>query len=375
MKPGVMPRSVKLRRSRHLLTYWTDEGMVTWNYATGVAVLNDSVVTHTLSLCGDWTPAPDLRRRLKPLVQGSVGRLLQSMVERGLLIRSDRPEDPRDLAMDAWGRWNPAASFFHLTTKNVSGPRDREAREGALRVEYAVRGAPPKVKRYPRAAVTQLPAVTRDGEFHDVLLRRRTWRKFSTEPIGIEELATLLHLTSGVQRTEPTVGLGPVHLKTSPSSGARQPLEAYVLAVNVDGLPAGLYHYVADAHCLESIKKGATARTIARYIPGQPWYQPAAAVVMLTAVFARTQWRYPFPRAYRSVLLEAGHVCQTFCLVATWMGLAPFCTGRFADAVVERDLRVDGISESFIYGAGVGRRPPGLEWAPWPVQTAPDSEL
>ena len=130
----------------------------------------------------------------------------------------------------------------------------------------------------------------------------------------------------------------------------------------------------ADAHGLELVKKGATAKTIARYIPGQPWYEPAAALLILTAVFARTQWRYPFARAYRSVLLEAGHVCQTFCLAATWLGLAPFCTGRFADDLVEREMKIDGVTESFIYGAGVGSRPAGLDWAPWPEAVEPESD-
>jgi len=102
-------------------------------------------------------------------------------------------------------------------------------------------------------------------------------------------------------------------------------------------------------------------------VPGQWWYDSAAAVFVMTAVFARTQWRYQFPRAYRSVLLEAGHACQTFCLVATWLGLAPFCTGRFSDADVERDIRADGVTESFVYGAGVGQRAAGVEWAPWPL--------
>ena len=30
-----MSRGAKLRRSPHLMSYWTDEGMVTWNYAAG----------------------------------------------------------------------------------------------------------------------------------------------------------------------------------------------------------------------------------------------------------------------------------------------------------------------------------------------------
>jgi hypothetical protein len=66
------------------------------------------------------------------------------------------------------------------------------------------------------------------------------------------------------------------------------------------------------------------------------------------------------------VLAEAGHLAQTFCLVATWLGLAPFCTMALADTRIERDLGIDGVSESVLYAAGVGGRPAGLDWAPWP---------
>jgi hypothetical protein len=39
-----------------------------------------------------------------------------------------------------------------------------------------------------------------------------------------------------------------------------------------------LYHYLPDAHGLEQVKKGGSARTIARYVPDQPWYEHAAAL-------------------------------------------------------------------------------------------------
>lgn len=74
----------------------------------------------------------------------------------------------------------------------------------------------------------------------------------------------------------------------------------------------------------------------------------------MTAVFPRVLWKYRFSHAYRVVLLDAGHLCQTFCLVATWLGLAPFCTAAFADSLIEKDLRLDGIMESPLYLAGVG---------------------
>jgi SagB-type dehydrogenase family enzyme len=93
-------------------------------------------------------------------------------------------------------------------------------------------------------------------------------------------------------------------------------------------------------------------------LPTQWWYRDAGALVLLTAVFERTQWRYEGPRAYRAVLIEAGHACQTFCLAATWLGLAPFCSMALADTAIENLLGLDGVSESVLYAAGVGSRPP-----------------
>jgi len=356
-------------RSRHLVSYWTDQGTVVCNYATGRSVVADPASIYVLGFCGEWRTIADVRRELKTIPRRSVDSLIREMLEHTLLVARGARASRED-AMSSWLSWNPAAGFFHFSTKNMPVMENREAAEQALAENRKTGGAPPSTKRYPHSPVIPLASAEAAGEFPEVLRSRRTWRDFSSEPVSVADVGTLLGLTCGVQRTAESLTSGRVHLKTSPSSGARQPLEAYLLAVNVSGLEPGLYHYAPDAHQLESIKKGATAGTIARYVPGQWWYEPAAALFILTAVFARTQWRYKFPRAYRSVLLEAGHVCQTFCLVATWLGLAPFCTGRFADAVVERDIKADGITESFVYGGGVGQRPPGVEWAPWPIAAA-----
>jgi SagB-type dehydrogenase family enzyme len=159
--------------------------------------------------------------------------------------------------------------------------------------------------------------------------------------------------------------VGPHALKTSPSGGARHSIEVYVLARKVAGLVPGLYHYQPDAHRLARIGRRG-ARQVTEYIPGQHWYKGAGAVFLMTTVFDRVQWRYPHARAYRAILAEAGHLCQTFCLVATWLGLAPFCTMGLSDRRIESDLEIDGVSESIIYAAGVGSRPKGVAWAPWP---------
>ncbi len=215
-------------------------------------------------------------------------------------------------------------------------------------------------------ALPQYPEQTLARVFAQVLLTRRTWRQFSTRRVSLQALGSVLGLTFRVQRWIELPGVGRVAFKTSPSGGARHPIECYVLALRINGLPRGLYHYRPDRHVLERMSSRASRAQVASYLPGQAWYGGASVLVLLTAVFARTQWKYPFARAYRVVLAEAGHVCQTFCLTASWLNLAPFCTMALADSAIERDLGVDGVAESVIYAAGFGARPDGIDWAPWP---------
>jgi SagB-type dehydrogenase family enzyme len=195
------------------------------------------------------------------------------------------------------------------------------------------------------------------GEFDRVLRERRTWREFSREPLDLRRLELLLWLSFGVQAWAKIPGVGRLPLKTSPSGGALHPIEAYVLIRNVRGIAPGIYHYDDEGHRLELLRAGCSRAEIKKLLVGQDWFCGSPIVVFLTAVFQRCQWKYEHPRAYRVVLAEAGHVCQTFCLTATWLGLAPFCTMALADTKIEQVLGVDGITESVVYAMGAGLRP------------------
>jgi SagB-type dehydrogenase family enzyme len=208
-----------------------------------------------------------------------------------------------------------------------------------------------------------------DDPVAQVALERRTWRRFSSRKPSLSALSTLLGLTAGVQKWVSVPVYGKVPLKTSPSGGARHPIELYVVAWGVDGLAPGLYHYAADTHVLERLRRGVRPRRVARYLPMSGFFARSAALIFFTAVFERQLWRYPYARAYRAALIETGHLAQTFCLAATSMGLAPFCLMGLADSTIERDLGIDGITESVLYAAGVGCRPRGATWAPLPTGT------
>lgn len=357
-----MPRQSpgRLRRSSHLVTYWRDGRHVIHNFATGDLVAGHPVTFEALEFFSTWqTTAAYVRHR--PLDDArQVRRLVAALVARHLLELEGRPH-PGEQAMQAWEPWNPAAGLFHHATRDLPFVSIAE-------VEARVMPPPPPAVRRARPGrPLALPPPRVDGEFPEVLRARRTWRAFGREPVSLQDLATLLSLTGGVQKWAPLHGGGRAPLKTSPSGGAMHPTELYVLALNIRGLPRGIYHYRQDTHALERIRAGARRREVTAFLPQQPWYEPAAAVVFFTSVFERSLWRYSYARAYRANLVEAGHYCQTFCLTATWLGLAPFCSMALADTPIERTLGIDGVSEAVLYAAGVGARPRSVEWAPAPL--------
>jgi SagB-type dehydrogenase family enzyme len=167
-------------------------------------------------------------------------------------------------------------------------------------------------------------------------------------------VSNLLQTTWGVQGYVQTNVFGNLPYKTSPSGGARHPIEVYLVALRVKGLKRGIYHYQAKDNLLTKIPGKASARMASAYCADQPYFGEAAALFIMTAVFARTMWKYGRARAYRVVLLETGHLGQTFCLTATRLGLAPFTTAALKDSLIEKDLGIDGISESVLYVTGVG---------------------
>src|SRR5438128_12429219 len=97
------------------------------------------------------------------------------------------------------------------------------------------------------------------------------------------------------------------------------------------------------------ISTNATREKAWLYCARQHFVRDAAALFLMTAVFRRTMWKYQHARAYRVVLLDAGHLCQTFCLVATWLGVAPFCTAALKYTLIEEVFGIDVIGESVLY--------------------------
>ena len=143
--------------------------------------------------------------------------------------------------------------------------------------------------------------------------------------------------------------------KTSPSAGSLHPIECYVLAWNVEGLAPGLYHFDVGAGDLRRLRRGRFRAQAVRAASGQTWVGRAAFLCIMTAVVGRSLWKYQDEVTYRTLFLDAGHLAQTFCLLATSRGLGPFTTAAIQDSDIERLLGLDGTSEFPVYLCGAGQ--------------------
>jgi len=340
-----------LRRSRHLVSYWHAGELLFHNYATGVRVAVRPETSAVLDFFEEWRTPAEVRERF-----GARPDALAPLIEATLLERMKDPPTPQVVALDAWADWNPAAGFFHMSTRGAAF-LDPLIGDRRLRRKAQTLPPPPPVKRIAGAKRHTFDKLRVDRDLQRVLHERRTWRTFARQPLSLPVLGNLLGWTTGVQQWATLRGQGELPMKTSPSGGSRHPLELYVCARRVDGLAPGIYHYASDDHCLELVTRHKRPARVQRYLPTQFYYEGAAALLFFTARFDRYQWKYETARAYRAVFIEAGHQCQTFCLMATDLGLAPFCSMALADREIETDLRIDGVSEATVYAAGVGVRP------------------
>ena len=346
----------RYRRSPFLISYWLGPITVIENYLAHVKVATEGLVSELLAFCDKPRSLAEVCAEFPGRQPRELREALQSMERYALLESSPQGTDNR---LKGWDSWSPGASFFHFSTKDANYAHGGADDFSGLRKLAAASPLPPRKKARPGAKRVHFARIEAraTSEFVQVLEGRRTWREFSKKPMKREQLAELLRLSFGVQGWARIPGVGRLPLKTSPSGGALHPLEAYAAVRRVKGLAEGLYHYDAEGHGLELVRARAGRQELESMLAGQSWFCDAAAVVFVTAVFTRAQWKYGNARAYRVVLAEAGHVCQTFCLAATWLGLAPFCTMAFADSKIEKALRVDGVNESVVYVMGVGTRP------------------
>jgi SagB-type dehydrogenase family enzyme len=175
------------------------------------------------------------------------------------------------------------------------------------------------------------PRYDSDVSLEKSLVKRRSVREYTHEPITLEDVSQLLWAGQGI-----TSGWGG---RTSPSAGALYPLELYVIVGNVDGLARGAYKYNPKGHALAMVIEGDLRSQLADAALGQSAIKNGAVDIVLTSINQRTTKKYG-DRGIRYVLIEIGHAAQNICLQATAMELGSVMIGAFRDEEVRGLLKL-----------------------------------
>ena len=168
--------------------------------------------------------------------------------------------------------------------------------DNPLKDDLGIIPSPPPYKTYPNASRIKLPKdfYVPQAPLAQTIAIRRSQRKFSPQPLGLEALAFLLWATQGLTSAQ--------GYRAAPSAGALYPIETYLSVHNVKNIPPGIYHFNALEFSLETLKEGFYGNQLAQNALGQNMFKQAAVVFIWTAVILRSMAKYR-NRAIRYIFL------------------------------------------------------------------------
>ena len=368
---------LKMRRSPNLVMYFRRGRLIAENYMKRRTFKIDLNAMMLLSYFSTWRTASEASQSLSDYNRESVFHSIRNLRDSGLLITKESDENKLENKFGQEWLWPTASRYYHFSTK-IDDPHNSPDEINQYYERYLKgRTQPPIYKSYARKArIDLLKGTEREAPFFETLRRRRTTRELSGKSISFNEMSRLAYYTWGRISSYKTREFGELLHKISPSAGARHPIETYAIVNNVEGIERGIYHYSVRDHALELLKAGDFRERCITLTAGHSWTRNASALFIMTAVVARTAWKYRVPRVYRAFLLDAGHLSQSFLLVATALGLGAFCIGILRDNLIEKELNLDGISETVLFAVGVGhplrsQRGPGKSLLHGHPQTLP----
>lgn len=187
------------------------------------------------------------------------------------------------------------------------------------------------------------PEFPAEGNLGALLDARQSVRDYSSQPLSLAELSTLLWSAYGFQEDGG---------RTVPSAGAIYPMSIFVVATDVEGLDSGVYEYRADTHQVELLTGGDMRGELMAAALGQTAVGSSPVTVVVSGDPQRLRERYA-DRAERYTLLEAGHIGQNLALSAQSLGLGIVTIGAFRDAEVQNALTLPA-TENVYYLVPVG---------------------
>ncbi len=109
-------------------------------------------------------------------------------------------------------------------------------------------------------------------------------------------------------------------------------------------LPSGVYHFDRAGNFLSQITPSPSRQEWMTRVPSLASIKGGAVLFVLVGDYGRVEAKYG-ARALRFLLIEAGHLAQNLCLLASSLGLCTLPLGGFYEREIVRQLALPASDE------------------------------
>lgn len=159
----------------------------------------------------------------------------------------------------------------------------------------------------------------------------------------LAQLASILYYSAGVTKHKSYPG-GELYFRAAACAGALYPTEVYVVCGDLDGLPAGVYHFNPGDFALRALREGDFRGVLARATGDEPRVASAPVSLVFTSISWRSTWKYR-DRAYRYHFWDNGMIAANALAMAAAHELPAEIVMGFAEADVNKLAGIDGQQE------------------------------
>ncbi|UDL87651.1 SagB/ThcOx family dehydrogenase [Mesorhizobium sp. PAMC28654] len=345
---GVPPwqwrRTMKMRSSKTLVFYPGQDKVTACNFLTKSVFECSSEVIGLLASWDEWASPADIARA-KGWSRSELKAVVPQLVDFSALVTAGSELAEQEARFSGQWGWGIPTALMHFCVQDSEFITIEQSEERQVKRAGHIPQPELMLKNSPGAI--RLPNALDDNDLLGLMAQRRTNRTAGAPTITAKQLSDCLFAGMGITG-ETTNCVGSLPLGMTPSGGARNPYEAYVVALAVEGLDPGVYHYSAADHDLGRISANHLPK-ISELIGGQEWGDAMPCLILLCAKLDRTMWKYEDANAYRVVLIEAGHIGQNIMLAATSHGLSACPTAALCHSSIKRLLGLDRLTDAPIY--------------------------
>ena len=183
-----------------------------------------------------------------------------------------------------------------------------------------------------------------------------TAREVSGECVPeFNSLSSLLYHSAGITRRR-DYGGGEIYFRAAACTGALYHIDLYLVAGDLPGLPAGVYHYGPHDNALRRLRQGDYRSVLVQATAQQAHASLAPAFIVFTCTFWRNAWKYQ-DRTYRHTYWDCGTILANFQTVAAAAQIPATVLTSFVDDPVNRLLDLDTNKEVSVAIVPLGRLP------------------